>query len=67
MVPFLVDAAGKNVLSYDDPESVAAKGVYVKANGHLGAMFWEYRSDTDDHALLKSLVNAIYGKETVLQ
>ena len=67
MVPFLVDAAGKNVLSYDDPESVAAKGAYVKANGHLGAMFWEYRGDTGDHALLKSLVNAIYGKETVLQ
>ena len=67
MVPFLVDAAGKNVLSYDDPESVAAKGAYVKANGHLGAMFWEYRGDTGDHALLGSLVKAIYGKETVLQ
>ena len=67
MVPFLVDAAGKNVLSYDDPESVAAKGAYVVANGHLGAMFWEYRCDTGDHALLGSLVKAIYGKETVLQ
>ena len=67
MVPFLVDASGKNVLSYDDPESVAAKGAYVKANGHLGAMFWEYRCDTGDHALLGALVKAIYGKETVLQ
>ena len=67
MVPFLADDAGRNYLSYDDPESVAAKGAYVKANGHLGAMFWEYRSDTDDHALLKSLVKAIYGKESVLQ
>ena len=67
MVPFLVDAAGKNVLSYDDPESVAAKGAYVVANGHLGAMFWEYRCDTGDHALLKSLVKSIYGKESVLQ
>ena len=67
MVPFLVDAAGKNVLSYDDPESVAAKGTYVKENGMLGAMFWEYRCDTDDHALLKPLVKAIYGKESVIQ
>ena len=66
MVPFLVDDTGKNVLSYDDPESVAAKGTYVVANGHLGAMFWEYRCDTDDLALLRSLVNAVYGKETVL-
>ena len=66
MVPYLVDESGKNVLSYDDPESVAAKGAYVTANGHLGAMFWEYRYDTDDHALLKALVNAIYGKDSVL-
>ena len=67
MVPFLADDKGRNFLSYDDPESVAAKGAYVVANGHLGAMFWEYRSDTDDHALLKSLVKSIYGKDTVLQ
>ena len=66
MVPYLADDAGKNVLSYDDPESVAAKGTYVKANGHLGAMFWEYRYDTDDLALLRSLVKSIYGKESVL-
>ncbi len=67
MVPYLVDDAGKNVLSYDDPESVGLKGSYVVANGHLGAMFWEYRCDTDDHALLKALVKAIYGKDTVLE
>jgi chitinase len=66
MVPYLIDDSGKNVLSYDDPESVAAKGAYVTANGHLGAMFWEYRCDTDDHALLKALAKALYSKETVL-
>ena len=66
MVPFLADESGRNYLSYDDPESVAAKGAYVIANKHLGAMFWEYRSDTDDHALLKSLVKSMYGKESVL-
>ena len=65
MVPFLVDATGLNVLSYDDPESVAAKGQYVVAGGLLGAMFWEYRYDTEDHALLKALVKSIYGKDTV--
>ena len=67
MVPFLADDTGRNFLSYDDPESVAAKGKYVKDNGLLGAMFWEYRGDTSDHGLLKPLVNAIYGKESVLQ
>ena len=67
MVPYLQDAAGKNVLSYDDPESVGLKGAYVVGNGHLGAMFWEYRCDTEDHALLRALVKAIYGSESVLQ
>ena len=67
MVPYLVDEAGVNVLSYDDPESVELKGKYVKNNGHLGAMFWEYRCDTDDHALLKALVKGIYEKESVLE
>ena len=65
MVPFLTDATGVNVLSYDDPQSVTAKGQYVVSNGMLGAMFWEYRYDSDDHALLKALVKAIYGKDTV--
>ena len=67
MVPYLADDTGRNYLSYDDPESIQAKGLYVKNNGHLGAMFWEYRSDSSDHALLKALVKAIYGKETVIQ
>lgn len=67
MVPFLADETGRNFLSYDDPESVTAKGKYVTDNSLLGAMFWEYRGDTQDHGLLKPLVKAIYGKESVLQ
>ena len=65
-VPFLADPLGKNVLSYDDPESVGLKGKYVKERPLLGAMFWEYRYDDSKHSLLKALVNALYGKETVL-
>ncbi|MBO4634259.1 MAG: hypothetical protein J5669_02670 [Bacteroidales bacterium] len=67
MVPYLIDNVGKNVLSYDDPQSVAAKGAYVLGNDHLGAMFWEYRCDTDDHELLRALVKSMYGQETVLK
>ena len=66
MVPFLVDASGKNVLSYDDPESVAAKGAYVLANELLGAMCKEYRYDSTDHDLLNSLVLALYGKQGIV-
>lgn len=66
MVPYLVDAAGVNVLSYDDPDSVTAKGEYVKKDGELGAMFWEYRYDDSDRSLIKSVVKALYGKDTIL-
>ncbi|MBO4742264.1 MAG: hypothetical protein J5533_01390 [Bacteroidales bacterium] len=65
-VPYLVDNSGKNVLSYDDPESLTEKGKYVKEKKILGAMFWEYRYDTTDKALLTALVNAVYGKDSVL-
>ena len=65
-VPYLVDDSGKNVLSYDDPESMTEKGKYVKDKKILGAMFWEYRYDTTNKDLLKALVNAVYGKESVL-
>ena len=66
MVPYLTDVAGHNYLSYDDPESVACKGKFVLDKGLLGAMFWEYRHDDSNQSLLKSLVNAVYGKESVL-
>ncbi|MBO6082640.1 MAG: glycoside hydrolase [Bacteroidales bacterium] len=66
-VPFLTDNLGRNLLSYDDPESVGYKGAYVLEKKLLGAMFWEYRHDDSNHSLLKALVNAIYGKESVLE
>ena len=66
-VPYLVDESGKNVLSYDDPESMAAKGAFIKNKGLLGGMFWEFRYDTDDMALQKALVQAMYGKDSVVK
>lgn len=66
-VPYLTDTAGNILLVYDDPESVKCKGEYVKSKGILGAMFWEYRHDDSNHSLLKALVKAVYGKESVLK
>ena len=63
-VPYLTDADGKIYLSYDDPESVAAKGKFVVDNGIGGAMFWEYRHDDSAGSMRKALCNAIYGKES---
>lgn len=65
-VPYLVDKANHIMLSYDDPESVDLKGKYAVGNGLLGAMCWEYRHDDDNQSLLKALVKAMYGKESVL-
>lgn len=65
-VPFLTDNLGRNLLSYDDPESVTCKGQYVVEKKLLGAMFWEYRHDDDQQSLLKALVCAVYGKSTVM-
>ena len=63
---FLTDNMGRNLLSYDDPESVTCKGQYVVEKKLLGAMFWEYRHDDDQQSLLKALVSAVYGKSTVM-
>lgn len=65
-VPFLTDNMGRNLLSYDDPESVTCKGRYVVEKKLLGAMFWEYRHDDDQQSLLRALVSAVYGKSTVM-
>jgi chitinase len=42
-------------VSYEDPESIAAKCQYVLKQDLGGIMFWDYLSDTPDHALLNSI------------
>ncbi|MBM5574639.1 glycoside hydrolase family 18 protein [Deefgea sp. CFH1-16] len=42
-VPWLYD--GDEFISYEDAESIALKGQYVKQHGLAGAMFWEYTED----------------------
>lgn len=65
-VPYLVNTEGKILLGYDDAESVAWKGKFAVEKKMLGVMIWEYRHDDKQHTLIKSLVNSIYGKESVL-
>ena len=63
-VPYLTDAGGTILLSYDDPESVGYKGKFVLEKKLGGAMFWEFRHDDSNHSMLKALCTAIYGKES---
>ena len=44
-VPCLYNAAAKEWISYDDPESIRIKGEYVAAQKLAGAMFWELSHD----------------------
>ncbi|MBR4810104.1 MAG: hypothetical protein IK031_07475 [Bacteroidales bacterium] len=61
-VPYIADTSGKMLICYDDEESVALKGAFAREKGLLGAMVWEYRCDDDDHTLMRTLYNAVYGK-----
>jgi chitinase len=44
-VPYLYSAQSKIFVSYEDPESLAAKCKYIREHKLGGAMFWDYESD----------------------
>ena len=45
MVPYVTDAAGKMVLTYDNAKSVGLKADYVLEKGLAGAMYWNIEAD----------------------
>jgi chitinase len=53
--PYLYNPATHMFVSYEDPESIAAKCQYVLKHDLSGIMFWDYTSDSADHALLNSI------------
>jgi chitinase len=44
-VPYLYNPEKQIFVSYEDPESIAAKGSYVLAHRLGGVMFWDYSGD----------------------
>jgi GH18 family chitinase len=63
--PWLYNAATGIMLSYEDPQSLAAKANYVLANQLGGMMIWELGADDDEHTLLNALAAALgYGSGT---
>ena len=44
-VPYVTDALGKMVLTYDDAKSVGLKADYAKQKGLAGAMYWNIEAD----------------------
>jgi chitinase len=58
-VPWLYDASSGTWVSYDDPESVAAKAAYVRERGLGGVVIWELGGD--DGALMRAITASLRG------
>ncbi|HEX5543308.1 MAG TPA: glycoside hydrolase family 18 protein [Micromonospora sp.] len=50
---------GRNFWSYDDPQVIAQKTAYVKANGLGGAMVWSLDGDTSTGTLTAAIHNGL--------
>ena len=59
MVPYLADKDGNLVLGYDNPKSLTLKCNFIKENGLLGGMYWDYAGDTDNGDLQKTLAKEL--------
>ena len=59
LVPYLADKDGNLVLGYDNPRSLTLKCKFIKENGLLGGMYWDYAGDTDEGDLQKVLANEL--------
>ena len=49
--PWLWNAKAHSFITYDDPQSIAAKAAYVKAQHLGGIMYWEQTTDPTDELL----------------
>ena len=58
-VPFITDATGKMVLTYDDAESVGFKADYVLQKKIAGAMYWNIEADDASHTLAHAVASRL--------
>lgn len=61
-VPYLANAAGEMVCTYESPESIKMKAAFINANNMRGAMYWEYAGDTDDGLLSRTVFEEVITK-----
>jgi len=57
MTPYLYNSSSHTYISYDDPNSFAAKGGFIRSSGLKGFTIWEAGGDSHD-ALLDAILNA---------
>ncbi|WP_409476834.1 glycosyl hydrolase family 18 protein [Stenotrophomonas sp. Y-13] len=58
--PWLWNPATRQLITYDDPQSLAIKAAYVRRNRLGGIMYWEQR--LDDGQLLDVLHKALHAR-----
>jgi len=58
--PWLWNKKDRIFISYDDPQSLAAKTHYIHDNGLAGVMFWQYTSDYQTQ-LLDAIQSGFHG------
>lgn len=59
-VPWLYNPKEHITLTYDDPESLAAKANYARAKQLGGISIWQISSDDKEHSLLQALVKHLW-------
>ena len=63
-VPYLTNAAGTMVLSYDNETSIGLKADYVKQKGLRGAMYWAIEGDDANWTLSKAIASRLLTGDT---
>lgn len=61
LVPYLTNAAGTMVLSYDNEQSISLKANYIKDKGLKGAMYWAIEGDDSNWTLSKAIAGPLLG------
>jgi len=58
--PYLTNAQGDFVCTYEDVQSIGIKCSYIKQQHLLGAMYWDYAGDTPDGILHQAIFDGLY-------
>ena len=57
--PYIADSDGKLVLGFENPRSIALKCDFIRQNGLLGAMYWDYAGDNASGDLRKAVAEGL--------
>jgi chitinase len=58
---WLYNAERQTMISYEDPEALARKGIYMREMGLGGMMTWELSQDDAENTLLSIMHNAVFA------